>query len=119
MSPKNKILFQNMDRKQKIELFKKEVKRCLLLSKDERAFWSGRAHSLADEALDDLIEAVSKKNKKMDKYVIIALMNDVEGKILGDLKQTIKTTKKNIVGAREDDEKVEAEEVLYEKLKNM
>lgn len=108
-----------IDRQQKIKIFIKEVKRCLLLSKEERDYWSNNAETLSDAVLDDLTNAVSEKNKKMDNYISIALMNDKDGKILGELKQTVKNTKKKIISSKEDEDVDSAEESLAESLKNI
>jgi len=110
---------KKLSRREKIELFRKEVKRCLLLSKQDREYWVLSADTLSDKVLDDLFSAVSDKNEKLDNYITIALMNDKDNKILNELKRTVKTTKKNIIGAKEDEEKVEAEEELTNKLKKI
>jgi len=115
----NQKMGKKVSRKEKIEIFKKEVKRCLLLDKQDRKYWVDAADTLSEKELDDLIKVVSEKNKKMDHYITLALMNDEDGKILKELKQTIKETKKNIVSSKEEEEKVEAEEELIEKLKKI
>jgi len=115
----NQKMAKKLSRKEKIERFEKEVKRCLILSKQDREYWVLSADTLSDDVLDDLFSAVSEKNEKLDNYITIALMNDNDNKILNELKRTVKTTKKNIIGAKEDEEKVEAEEQLAKKLKNI
>jgi len=102
--------------KAKAEKFKKEIMRCLLLPKNERAFWFKKADNLPEIVLDDLLGKVEENNKSTDSYLAKAFENDKEKKYLTALKKIYTDTKNQIVRDNENEERKIAEEKLQKQL---
>lgn len=103
----------------KIEKFRKEISRSLLLSEDQKIYWLQTAESLPGIALENILAELEKKNAIVDEYLYKALDNDKDKKILAELKQNFDLTKSGIVGLRENKEKEQAELDLDQTLKNL
>ena len=99
--------------------FKTELKRCLLLSDEDRKYWLDNAETLPTIIIEGVLKVVKEKNGLMDKYMRIALQNDPNQTHLIELKTKIKQLKQTSLTIEEKVQTPNADEELERKLANL
>ncbi len=96
-----------------------QIKKCLLLSQEEKAYWLLRLDSLPETSLTNLLKIFKEKNAIIEEYLKTALESDPDQKILQSFKDQIKKIKNNALELEHSDEGNKAEEALEKSLKQI
>lgn len=107
------------DRKSLEEKLKKNIKRCLLLSKEDKSFWLDHLSILPETVLENVNKLIEEKNKIMDKYLDAAFKNDPNHKYLNELKSKIKKIKEKAFAIEEGTSKEKAEMEMQKQMENL
>lgn len=117
--PKPKQIKIPANRKQKEKLLISEVKRSLLLTKEEKKFWTEQASSLPDQVLENTILAITTKNRVVDKYTKAALAKDKDHILLTELNAKVQMIKRKAFSFDEESQKTDVEKQLSEELQDI
>lgn len=109
----------DQDRQLQEQQLHDELFRCILLTEEDKTFWSENASSLPQVVLDNVLRIVQEKNKTVDEYVAAALAEDKDHRYLAELKAKIQQIKKKVFELEEGEKKEDLEKMLEEQLKDV
>ncbi len=96
-----------------------ELKKCLLLSDEDKKFWLENAEKLPQIVVEGVLKVVKEKNDLMETYLHLALEKDADHTHLAELKEKIKKLKQGAMAIEEKTENPNADALLQQKLANL
>lgn len=105
-----------MKKTELIAAFLAEVQKSLLLEDEDKKYWLENAQNLLPEVLESVYNVVKNKNDLMDSYINAALADDPDHEILRELKLKIKTIESGSQKIAEEEQQLNAEEMLVEEI---
>lgn len=100
-----------------VDKFKREIRRSLALTPEQKKFWEENAETTPEEILKQVYGIVKPHNDEMQKYIEIAIQKDPS--LLKNLKDKIREIKKETLKLAEGEQTPDAEQTLEEQLKNV
>lgn len=107
------------DRKNKERVLLEAIKMSILMSDEEKSFWTGNIPTLPDSILDEVLKAVNGSNKTVESYITAAIESDPDINYLAEIKTKVNKARKKAVAIDEEESKKDLDEDLEKQIQNL
>ncbi len=108
-----------MEKIKLISELSEQIKKCLLISDEEKKSWLLKLDQMPVNSLQNLLKIFKQKNFAIEEYIKTSLLNDPDQAILQSFKSEIKNIKTKALDMEHSDEGSKAEDALEQSLKQI